>query len=65
MGAAEWEVAMTDHQIPEVEDRFEPFAEMLAVMEFEELIRFRYRLGKRGCARTVGLLTLEIARREE
>jgi hypothetical protein len=48
-----------------VKDGFEPFAEIMAVMEFEELIRLRYRLGKRGCARTVRLLTLEIARREE
>jgi hypothetical protein len=48
-----------------VKDGFEPFAEIMAVMEFEELLRFRYRLGKKGCARTVGLLTLEIARREE
>jgi hypothetical protein len=47
-----------------VEEGFEPFAEMLSVMDTEELIRFRHRLGKKGCARTVGLLTLEIARRE-
>ena len=42
----------------------EPFKEIMAVMEFEELIRIRHRLGKKGLARLVGLLTLEIARRE-
>jgi hypothetical protein len=48
-----------------VEDWQGRFAEILAVMEFEELIRVRHRLGKRGCARNVELLTLELARREE
>jgi hypothetical protein len=59
------EVAMTKHRIPDGEDGQEPFAEMLAVMDLEGLIRFRHRLGKIGRKRTVKILTLEIAGREE
>jgi hypothetical protein len=56
---------MSEHKILEGEDWGERFWEMLAVMDTEQLIRFRHRLQKRGCERTVQILTLEIARREE
>jgi hypothetical protein len=65
LGSAARDVAMSGPQIAEGEDWFERFAEMLAVMGFEELIRFRHRLGKRGCERTARILTLEIVRRKE
>jgi hypothetical protein len=55
---------MTGDWISEGEDWQERFAEMLAVMDTEQLMRFRHRLGKIGCERTVQLLTLEIAERE-
>jgi hypothetical protein len=48
-----------------VEDWGERFAEMLAVMDVEQLIRVRHRLGKMGCERTVKILSLEIAEREK
>jgi hypothetical protein len=53
------------HRIPEGEDGQDPFAEMLAVMDTEQLIRFRHRLGKIGRKRMVKLLSEEIAEREE
>jgi hypothetical protein len=56
---------MTKHRIPEDEDWRDRFAEMLSVMDTEQLIRVRHRLGKRGCERTVKILTLEIADREK
>jgi hypothetical protein len=66
MGAAERRgVAMREDQIAEGEDWQERFAEMVAVMDVEQLIRFRHRLGKSGRKRTVELLSLEIGRREE
>jgi hypothetical protein len=63
--AAAREVAMTKHRIPDGEDGQEPFAEMLAVMDTEQLIRFRHRLGKIGRKRMVKMLTDEIAEREK
>jgi hypothetical protein len=56
---------MTKHKIPEGEDGQEPFAEMLAVMDTEQLIRFRHRLGKIGRKRMVKILSEEIAEREK
>jgi hypothetical protein len=63
--AGEREEAMTKHRIPEGEDGQEPFAEILAVMDTEQLIRFRHRLGKIGRKRMVKLLSDEIAEREK
>jgi hypothetical protein len=54
----------TKHLVAEGEDWRERFREMLTVMGVEELIRYRHRLGKLGCARLVKILSLEIARRE-
>jgi hypothetical protein len=65
MGAAEREVGVRERQIAEGEDWEERFAEMLAVLDTEQLIRFRHRLSKKGCERTAKILTLEIAGREE
>jgi hypothetical protein len=56
---------MTKHKIPDGEDGQEPFAEILAVMDLEELIRFRHRLGKIGRKRMVKMLSEEIAEREK
>jgi hypothetical protein len=56
---------MTKHWIPEGEDWQEAFLEILAVMDSEELIRFRHRLGKKGRERMVELLSEEIAEREK
>jgi hypothetical protein len=56
---------MTKHKIPDGEDGQEPFAEILAVMDLEQLIRFRHRLGKIGRKRMVKMLTDEIAEREK
>jgi len=56
---------MTKHEIPEGEDGQEPFAEMLAVMDIEHLIRIRHRLGKIGRKRMVKILSEEIAEREK
>jgi hypothetical protein len=56
---------MSEHKISEGEDWEERFAEMLSVLDTEQLIRFRHRLSKKGCERTAKILTLEIARREE
>jgi hypothetical protein len=56
---------MTKHKIPEGEDVVEPFAELLAVMDIEQLIRFRHRLGKIGRKRMVKILSEEIAEREK
>jgi len=56
---------MTKHKIPEGEDGQDPFAEMLAVMNTEQLIRFRHRLGKIGRKRMVKMLSEEIAEREK
>jgi hypothetical protein len=63
--AAGWEVAMRVELSVEGEEWQNRFAEILAVMDTEQLIRFRHRLGKKGYERTVKILTLEIARREE
>jgi hypothetical protein len=59
------EDGMTKHRIPDGEDGQEPFAEMLAVMDVEQLIRFRHRLGKVGRKRMVKILSEEIAEREK
>jgi hypothetical protein len=59
------EDGMTKHQIPDGEDWQNRFAEMLAVMDTEQLIRFRHRLGKKGSERTVKILSEEIAEREK
>jgi hypothetical protein len=56
---------VTKHKIPEGEDGQEPFAEMLAVMDTEQLIRFRHRFGKIGRKRMVKILSEEIAEREK
>ena len=56
---------MTKHKIPEGEDGQEPFAEMLAVMDVEQLIRFRYRLKKIGRKLMVKILTEEIDERDK
>jgi hypothetical protein len=55
----------TKHKIPEGEDGQEPFAEMLGVMDVEQLIRFRVRLKKIGRKKMVKLLTEEIEDREK
>jgi hypothetical protein len=55
----------TKHKIPEGEDGQEPFAEILAVMDTENLIRLRHRLGKIGRKRMVKILSEEIAEREK
>jgi hypothetical protein len=65
MGAAERGEAMSQERIPWGAGGEDPFAEILAVMGVEELIRCRHRLGKLGRARMVELLSLEIAGREE
>ena len=54
-----------NRKIPDGEDGQEPFAEILAVMDLEQLIRFRHRLGKIGRKRMVKMLTDEIAEREK
>jgi hypothetical protein len=56
---------MTKHKVPAGEDGQDPFAEMLAVMEVEHLIRFRYRLNKIGRKKMVKILTEEIDEREK
>jgi hypothetical protein len=55
---------MSKHKVPEGEDGQNPFAEMLAVMDVEQLIRFRKRLEKVGRKRMVEILTDEIEERE-
>jgi len=55
---------MTKHKIPEGEDGQNPFAEILHVMDIEQLIRFRQRLNKIGRKRMVEILTDEIQERE-
>jgi hypothetical protein len=55
---------MTKHKIPEGVDGQDPFAEILAVMDAEQLIRFRHRLNKIGRKKMVQILTEEIADRE-
>lgn len=47
------------------ETNFDPFVELLEVMDPEHLIRFRRRLEKKGKTRLVRILTEEIKRREE
>jgi hypothetical protein len=54
----------TNNWIGLVKEGLEPFREIMAVMEFEELIRVRHRLQKKGLEGMVRLLTLEIERRE-
>jgi hypothetical protein len=56
---------MTKHKIPDGEDGQDPFAEMLGVMDVENLIRFRVRLKKIGRKKMVKLLTEEIEDREK
>jgi hypothetical protein len=48
---------MSKHKIPEGEDGQEPFAEILAVLDDEQLIRLRHRLNKIGRKR-IRLLAL-------
>jgi hypothetical protein len=55
---------MSKHKVPQGEDGQNPFAEMLAVMDIEQLIRFRQRLQKVGRKRMVEILTDEIQERE-
>jgi hypothetical protein len=55
---------MSKHKIPEGEDGQNPFAEILHVMDIEQLIRFRRRLEKVGRKRMVEILTEEIEERE-
>jgi hypothetical protein len=55
---------MSKHKIPEGEDGQNPFAEILHVMDIEQLIRFRRRLEKVGRKRMVAILTDEIQERE-
>ena len=55
---------MSKHKVPEGEDGQNPFAEMLRVMDVEQLIRFRHRLEKIGRKRMVEILTDEIEERE-
>jgi hypothetical protein len=55
---------MSKHKIPEGEDGQNPFAEILHVMDLEQLIRFRRRLEKIGRKRMVEILTDEIEERE-
>lgn len=56
---------MTKHKIPAGEDGQDPFAEMLGVMDVEQLIRFRVRLNKVGRKKMVKILTEEIEDREK
>jgi hypothetical protein len=56
---------MSKHKVPDGEDGQNPFAEILAVMDLEQLIRFRHRLGKIGRKRMVKMLSEEIADREK
>jgi len=56
---------MREQETPEGEVVEEPFLEMLAVMDIEELIRFRHRLGKKGREGMEKILSLEIAEREK
>jgi hypothetical protein len=56
---------MTKHKIPAGEDGQDPFAEMLGVMDVENLIRFRVRLKKIGRKKMVKILTEEIEEREK
>jgi hypothetical protein len=63
--AAAREVAMMVELSVEGEEWQNRFAEILAVMDTEQLIRFRHRLGKKGYERAVQILSIEIARREE
>jgi hypothetical protein len=56
---------MTKHKIPAGEDGQDPFAEMLGVMDVEQLIRFRVRLKKIGRKQMVKLLSEEIEEREK
>jgi hypothetical protein len=56
--------SMSKHKIPEGEDGQNPFAEILQVMDIEQLIRFRQRLQKVGRKRMVEILTDEIEERE-
>jgi hypothetical protein len=55
---------MSKHKIPEGEDGQNPFAEILHVMDLEQLIRFRRRLEKVGRKRMVEILSDEIQERE-
>jgi hypothetical protein len=55
---------VSKHKIPEGEDGQNPFAEILHVMDIEQLIRFRRRLEKVGRKRMVAILTDEIEERE-
>jgi hypothetical protein len=57
-------VRMSKHKVPEGEDGQNPFAEMLRVMDVEQLIRFRKRLQMVGRKRMVEILTDEIEERE-
>ena len=52
------------HDKDENGDPMNPFAEMLRVMDIEQLIRFRKRLEKVGRKRMVEILTDEIEERE-
>jgi hypothetical protein len=59
---------MKKHKDDYTDDNGEPinaFAEMLRVMDIEQLIRFRRRLEKVGRKRMVEILTDEIEEREE
>jgi hypothetical protein len=56
---------VTKHKVPEGEDGQDPFAEMLAVMDTEQLIRFRWRLQKIGRKKMVRILSEEIDSREQ
>jgi hypothetical protein len=55
---------MSKHKVPDGEDAQNPFAELLQVMDIEQLIRFRQRLQKVGRKRMVAILTDEIQERE-
>jgi hypothetical protein len=55
---------MSKHKVPEGEDGQNPFAEMLRIMDVEQLIRFRKRLEMVGRKRMVEILTDEIEERE-
>lgn len=52
----------TRNQPPEPEQH--PFREMLAVLSWEDLIRLRTRLQKKGKKRLIALLTSEIERKK-
>ena len=56
---------MTKHKVPAGEDGQDPFAEMLSVMDVENLIRFRVRLKKIGRKEMVKILSEEIEDREK